>query len=249
MTTIVSGFLSNSNTHRSVDKYYELGIKLLQINVPKIIFVDELMYEKIKSYENEFTRIILYDKTESYLYPYINSSCLTNFKINSTTPNKDTMEYMFIQCNKTEWIKTAIEINYFNTNQFVWIDFGIRHVITSDENLNKYVLNFQNKLFTKVRIGTIWDLDCVYNVNIYKQITWYFAGGVFGGDKYLLLTFSEKMKNMCLKIITERQTLMWETNMWYLIYQENKEMFDCYPSDHNDSILDNYYNYKLQITN
>ena len=68
MTTIVSGFLSkcNENAHRSIDQYYEHGIKLLKINVPKIIFVDELMYDKIKSSENEDTKIILYDKNEFF---------------------------------------------------------------------------------------------------------------------------------------------------------------------------------------
>jgi hypothetical protein len=240
MTTIVSGFISNSNTYRSVDRYVEFGIKLLNINVPKIIFVDEIMYDKIKSYENEFTKIILYDKKESYLYPYINNEHLINFKVNTDLHSKDTMEYMFIQCNKTEWIKNAIEINYFNTTQFVWIDFGIRHVITSDDNLNKYILNLQNKAFTKVRIGTIWNLNYVYNTNIYTHIAWYFAGGVFGGDKDVLLVFSEKMKTQCLKVITEKQTIMWETNIWYLIYLDNKELFDGYACNHNDSIIENY---------
>lgn len=240
MTTIVSGFISNSNTYRSVDKYVELGIKLLQQNVPKIIFVDELMYTKIKSYENEFTKIILYDKKESYLYSYINDEHLRNFKVNTNLHIKDTMEYMFVQCNKTEWIKNAIEINYFNTNQFVWIDFGIRHVISSDENLNTYILKLQNKSNVKVRIGSIWNLNNIYNINIYTEIAWYFAGGVFGGDKDALLVFSEKMKTQCIKIITENQTIMWETNIWYLIFKENQELFSCYQCGHNDSIIDNY---------
>ena len=240
MTTLVSGFLSNSNTYRNSDKYYELGVKLLKINVPKIIFVDELMYEKIKTCANEYTKIILYDKTRSYLYPYINTESLCNFEVNTDLHSKDTMEYIFVQCNKTEWIKNAIEINYFNTNQFVWIDFGIRHVITSDENFNTYVLNLQNKSCVKVRIGSIWNVNNIYNINIYTQIAWYFAGGVFGGDKDALLAFSEKMKTKCIQIITDKQTLMWETNIWYLIFKENPWLFSCYQCDHNDSIIYNY---------
>ena len=35
---------------------------------------------------------------------------------------------MFINCNKTEVIREAIELNYFNTEDFIWLDFGIRHV-------------------------------------------------------------------------------------------------------------------------
>lgn len=242
MTTIVSGFLSkcNINVNRSFDKYVELGVKLLNINVPKIIFVDELMYDKIKSYANEFTKIILYSKSESYLYPYINAEILCNFEVNTQTPLKDTMENMSVMCNKTEWIKKAIEINYFNTKQFTWIDFGIRHVITSDDNLNQYIFNLQQKSYDKVRIGSIWNVNHMYNINIYKNIAWYFAGGVFGGDKDKLLLFADKMKTQCIKIITEKQTIMWETNIWYLIYTEHPDLFEPYFCNHNNSIIENY---------
>ena len=240
MTTIVSGFLSISNGNRSFEKYVDMGIQLLKINVPKIIFADKLMYSTIKSYDNEYTKIILYDKSESYLYPYVNEDCLPNFKVTTDAPSKDTLEYIFVQCNKTEWIKKAIELNHFNTTQFVWVDFGIRHVITTDENFNTYILNLQNRPCVKVRIGSIWNLNTIYNINIYKQIAWYFAGGVFGGDKEFLLAFSEQMKTYCLKIITEQQTLMWEVNIWYLIFKENQELFSCYQCDHADSILVNY---------
>lgn len=240
MATIVSGFISNSNTYRSVDKYYELGINLLKINVPKIIFVDELMYEKINSYANEHTKIILYDKTGSYLYPYVNAQYLTNYKTNSATPTKDTLEYMFTVCNKTEWLKSAIELNYFNTSQFVWVDFGLRHVMSSDDMFITSILDAHNKEYSKVRIAAIWNVNNIYNVNIYTNIAWYFAGGVFGGNKDKLLMFAEKMKTHCLQIVTEMKTIMWEVNIWYLIFKENQELFDCYQCDHNDSIINCY---------
>ena len=198
MTTIVSGFLGkcNINVNRSFDKYVELGIKLLNINVPKIIFVDQSMYDKIKSFDNEFTKIILYDKKDSYLYSYVSPECLINFQVNTPTPQKDSMEYMSCICNKTEWIKQAIEINHFNTNQFIWVDFAIRHVITNDDIYTNFILNLQNKPYAKIRIASIWNLDANYDIDIYKQIAWYFAGGVVGGDKEQLLIFSEKMKNI-----------------------------------------------------
>jgi hypothetical protein len=240
MTTIVSGFLSNVNVNHSIEYYYELGIKLLNINVPKILFVDEIMYEKLKPFNNEFTKIVLYDPNTSYLRPYVNEKCLTNFKTNSSNPNKDTMEYMFTICNKTEWLREAIELNYFNTPQFVWIDLAIRKVISSDELLIKYVLDLQDKSYSKVRIASIWNVNRIYNINIYTDIAWYFAGGVFGGDKDQLVLFAEKMKIYCLNIIAEKQTLMLEVNVWYLIYLENKELFDCYQCDHNDTIINNY---------
>ena len=48
------------------------------------------------------------------------------------------------------------------------------------------------------------------------------------------------MKEKCLQIIQEKQSLMWEVNIWYLIYLENKELFDEYKCDHNESLITNY---------
>lgn len=33
---------------------------------------------------------------------------------------------------------------------------------------------------------------------------------------------------------------MWEVNIWFLIYLENKDLFDYYSCDHNNTIIDNY---------
>ena len=48
------------------------------------------------------------------------------------------------------------------------------------------------------------------------------------------------MKNKCIEIITKNNTIMWEVNIWYLIYRENKDLFDSYVCDHNNTIIDNY---------
>ena len=243
MTTIVSGFISNVNnrTDVNIEKYFQLGMLLLKAKIPKIIFADETMYEKIKIFDNEYTKIILINKTDYELYQYMNPEVLTNFHLNSDNDAKNTIEYMFTMCNKTEWIKQAIELNYFNTEQFVWIDLGIKHVFKCDEDRYVNILESLNeKKYENVRIGSIWNLDMMYAANIYKDITWYFAGGVFGGNKEKLLIFSKLMKEKCLQIINEQKTLMWEVNIWFLIYLENKKLFEPYYCDHNDSILINY---------
>lgn len=239
MTTIVSAFISNMNRRkdRNIDNYLEAGITLLKVNIPKIVFVDEIIYEKIKDYKNDNTIILSYDIKSCYLYDYINDN-LVNFNLNSTNKEKDTLSYVCIQCNKTEWVKIAIEMNYFKTTNFVWVDFGIKHVFKN--NFIESIENLAYKNYGKIRMASIWNLDIDVNIDIYNDIAWYFAGGVFGGDNETLLKFAEKMKELCLKIIIERKTLMWEVNIWYLIYKENKEWFDCYYCDHNESILNNY---------
>lgn len=144
-------------------------------------------------------------------------------------------------CNKTEWIKEAIELDLYKSDQFVWVDFGIRHVFNcNDDEFRSKIERLCNKLYDKVRIASIWDLNVQSSKDCYTMIMWYFAGGVFGGSKDKLLLFADLMKKMCLNIIESKGTLMWEVNVWYLIYQENIGLFDIYYCDHNNSIIDNY---------
>ena len=65
--TLVSAFFSNVNNtlSKNLDTYTKDGIALLKAIIPKIIFVDEQMYERIKDYENENTKIIL---SKKYVY-------------------------------------------------------------------------------------------------------------------------------------------------------------------------------------
>ena len=243
MTTLVSGFLTNVNQKIdcNTDKFYQLGILFLQAKIPKIVFVDQIMYERIDIYENEYTKIILIDKTDYEMYEYMNNDVLTNFSLNTDNLAKDTIEFMFTMCNKTEWVKQAIQLNPFNTDQFVWTDFGIRHVFKCDDDTFINILeSFYDKTYNNIRIGTIWNLQLIYRIDIYRDISWYFAGGVFGGNKEKLLQFADLMKDKCLQIIFEKKTIMWEVNVWYLIYLENKELFDTYHCGHDNLIITNY---------
>ena len=135
MTTIVSAFVSdiNSRHDRNINNYYLFGKLLLKSTTPKIIFLDEPMLNLIQSndYDKDRTLLIKYNKDDIYLYKYINN--LHNFKLNTDNPSKDTLEYMFTMCNKTEWMKKAIENDIFNSDNFIWIDFGIKQVCNCSE--------------------------------------------------------------------------------------------------------------------
>jgi hypothetical protein len=242
MTTIVSAFVSNINTRQDMNlhKYYEYGKLLLKSTTPKIIFLDEPMLDLIKDdYDNSNTLLIKINKEDNYLYEY--RDLLSNFKLNTYNAKKDTMDYILTMCHKTEWMKTAIGLNNFNTKNFIWIDFGIKYIFNcSDEEFTEKINNIHNKSYSNIRVGKIWNLNISYSINIYKDIAWYFAGGVFGGNKDKMLIFSEKMKNKCIDIIFKENTLMWEVNIWYLLYLENKEIFDTYYCNHDNTLLENY---------
>ena len=208
-----------------------------------------------------------------YFYQYVDE--ITQFNINTAYPEKDTLEYMFTMCHKTEYMRYAIESNPFNTSQFVWVDFGIYHICKcSDEEYITKIMNFNDKEYDgkvrigsiwnpeieyainihknidwyfndkeydgKVRIESIWNPEIEYAINIHKNIAWYFAGGIFGGDSNALLQFAYLVKNKCIQTIKDHKTLMWEVNIWYLIYKECPELFSLYKCDHNHTLIDEY---------
>jgi len=245
MTTIVSCFLANSNNRgdRKTDKYVDYGKKLLNVNNPKIIFIDDSLIDLLinsKEYNKENTLLIPINKNDIYLYEYQNH--ITDFNIITDFPNKDTLEYMFIICSKTEFMKKAIEINAFNTEQFLWIDFGINHMLKyDDKEFEEKIINLTTLEYYNVRISSIKDPN-IENLDkdIYRQVVWYLAGTVFGGLNESLIKFADLVKEKCLEIIFDKGSLMWEVNIWYLVLLENKDLFDTYSCDHDRSVITNY---------
>ena len=275
MNIIVSAFVSNVNKNdKSIQTYIDLGHNLLleQINNLKIVFIERHIYNNYFNvgtiytsfkYENKQLDFVIdknyifvfFEKTDNYLYNYAN--LITHFNINTDNPGKDTLEYMFLQCHKTEWVKIAINLithikhekivlTLTNNLQFIWVDFGIYHTFNNNTELflksfeHLSLVNKSNSNNNKVRIASCINPENTYHSDIYKNIAWYFAGGVFGGSPETLLKFSELMKTECINVIQERKHLMWEVNIWYLIYKKHPELFDSYLCNHNPSIIMNY---------
>lgn len=245
--TIVSAFMANVTapkyleTNENYKKYTEHFIPLLQANVNKVIFIDITVADKYKSYENHNTRIVPFVKESNYLYDHMHK--ITDFHLSTNNNEKDTIEFMLTICHKTEWMKQAIQLNYFQTEKFTWIDFGIGHVFKnrcSAEEIVEKINSLQYKHYENVRIGGIWNINYQFTGNIYKNVAWYFAGGVFGGSGEALIRFADLMKEKCIDIITNKNTIMWEVNIWYLIWSENRDLFNIYTCDHDNRIIDNY---------
>ena len=248
-TTIVSAFIANMNNNRNVNDYIKYGLKMMLTPIHKILFIDEriiveLQYLIPDKYK-EYLHIIPIEFEDCYL-----SECIpqiTNFNIRGN-PEKDTLNYMIIMNNKLDFVKKAIEINVFNSIQFIWVDFGIAHINKDleDNEFSQTIVNLKNNIYNKVRIGSIWQstqqLEEYYIIqqNIYTKIAWIFAGGVFGGDVESLLRFDKLSRETCLQVIKEKESLMWEVNIWYIVYLKNKDLFSEYYGTHDMTLICNY---------
>jgi hypothetical protein len=242
-TTIVTAFMANINKRedRSYKKYVDLASKLLSVNIPKVVFVDSTVYHEFKQFSNDFTILVPFYKESNYLYEIrdqIDVSCLS-----TTNPGKDTAEYMMTMAYKTEFVKKAIQLDLFGSEQYIWIDIGIRHMTTcSDEEFTQKIMRLQEAEYTldHVRIPSIWNPDVDLPADIYTRLYWYFAGSMFGGNKKALLWFADETRRVSLKIIEERKSLPWEINVWHIIYVADRWKFCFYTCSHDNSILDLY---------
>jgi hypothetical protein len=251
-TIYVSAFILNANSRndRTINDYINYGKKLLYAPVKKIIFFDETIIDRIpKDCIDENIQIIPVKKSDNYLYQYTEK--IKNFSLNTSSPSKDTIDYVFLMCNKTEYIRKAIEITkgHSLTNQFIWIDFGINHIFdkTPEHSFENALISMSHSRSSLVRIPSLWTAERYeqlrnhYKYDIYKDIVWIFAGGIFGGDSESLIRFADLTKKKCIQTIEEKGTLMWETNIWALVYLENQELFSTYHCNDHDSTMLTYY--------
>lgn len=238
-TTLVSAFFSSPNIrHRNIEEYIEYGKKIINIQINKIIFIEKKIYDEYFIDENVGNNTIFFyiDVDDIYLYQHYDK--ITDFKVNTDNPTKDTIDYMLIMCNKTEFLRKAIEKNPYDSEQFIWVDFGIYHTINNDEAIINSITSLMDKKYDNIRIGGgVYYENNITDENIYSDICWCFLGSIFGGNKDKIIEFADLMKEKCLSIIYEKKTIMWEINIWYLIYKENPDLFSIYLANHNLSMI------------
>jgi hypothetical protein len=191
--TIVTAFIKDINKNRKIEDYIEYGKKLLSVPVPKIVFIDTESYKLYFSHmKNEHTHFIIFNLSDMYLQDY--KHLITDFNLETYDNDKDTMEYIFVQCYKTEWVRRAIELDIYNTEQYIWVDFGIFHMIKSDSVFKNGIFSMCQKEYSRLRISCCKFREYICPYNVYKRLTWNFAGSVFGGDKKSLITFANIVK-------------------------------------------------------
>lgn len=277
----------NSRKDRDLSKYIAFGIELMSVEMPMTVFVErslflahimpkigegildqgEFVYECRGGFMDGMRRrfsyeiyghvtFVFFEKTDLFLWPY--RAMARQFALNTGNPTKDTLEYMVVQCQKSEWLAIASQIwlrgigsDRLGPKEYVWVDFGAFHMFHGKidvfqielykmrSRVNKRLLESGES--KRVLFARCWDPNHPYGGDIYKDVNWSFAGSVFGGGTGAVQIFAEKMREKCFQILREKNTLMWEINVWLLIYRESGGgVFSLYPSDHSEIIFRGY---------
>jgi hypothetical protein len=281
----------NRRPDRDLNKYIELGRELIAVQIPIVLFVSSHLvpiisgrkredYEKdekqfqhrkvggvmdgmVKTYtyvQIGHVWFVYFEKTDLFLWPYRELG--HKFAVATGNPSKDTLEYMFVQCQKSEWMSISASLLsdsllpdsllpdslLSDVQMRVWLDFGIFHMFCGSSGDGRKRELFHSALHnmhkvgesepTKVVFARCWDPDKYYEGDIYRDINWSFAGSVFyAREDTVIHEFACKMREKCLQILRERNTLMWEVNVWLILYRENPSLFSFYLADHNENIL------------
>jgi hypothetical protein len=242
MNTIVTAFMTGINQidFRSAEQYMEYGNKLLILPIPKIVFVEShIYYLYYSSTSFPLTTFIPFERNDNYLHPFLSEWKIPE-NLQTNNPRKDTPEYMIVQCHKTEWLKMAAKQNPYQTTDFTWIDFGIYHMIQNEELFQNHLKHISNVTYPLIRIASCIDPNESCSMDLFSRVVWFFCGSVIGGNRETLITLADIMKEKCLSIFQEKKHLTWEVNIWYMLFQEHKELFQYYKADHNVSILSQY---------
>lgn len=225
--TLVTSFVLQKrdmgNTEK-IEDYLKRFQYIKALNIPTVLFLDR----SLSIPETDTLKVIPFSIEDSWIYEIYKDKIPSLPAVRNH--DKDTSEYMFIQNTKPEWIFRASQMNPFNTDYFVWVDFGVSHVIKNKDNFNILkTLKLSHDICLSAITDTIHPL-------LLDRICWRFAGGVFYVSKSGAKQFYEISKAVIERVAPR---LTWEVNIWALIEASTLLKFHFYYADHNDTLLTN----------
>lgn len=244
MTTIVSAFIDlyrydRHYKNKTLLEYLNYGKMVISLPIPKIIFVESHIIQLLPVQDKwtHYEIIQLHDLWLMDQFPKLDANkCIRKGSI-----HKDTTLYLILMLNKTNWMMEAIKKNEFNTDQFMWLDFGIFHVSNDyDEDIMKE--NILKSCQQSISSSQIFIATCKTYIKppdnmpfhfYLKEPYWFFCGGIFLGHKNVLRQFSDLVQNETLDLIQNYGCITWEINIWFLIYSKYPHLFKTFLSNHN----------------
>lgn len=237
----------NAN-ERNREKYFEWADFLFKLD-KNIIFYVETEKDQFEILENrrEYnllhkTLVVRKDITD---IPYYNQryeihDMLTNY-FPENGSSKETGLYCIFTLSKIYFMEQSIKLNFFNTNYFAWIDFGLSHLLYDriPKNINEYLTPVTEKIRMMERFWTTKE-ECSNIKYFGKIIRCKVAGGFWIGSVGYLKQFISLFKKYLHMSLSEEVVLN-DEGVSALVYYHHPELFDNYIGEYY-SILCNYRN-------
>jgi len=224
--TIVTGFIDiKASVKKKYYSYLECSIPTLSLPQNMVIFVHKDIEQHVIDIRS---KLGLLDKTKIInitledLYMYDQLDFIKENTAKNISPYNNPLYIMAVN-SRYKYIEQCIEKNYFNTNYFAWIDFGISHVV----QMNNVELRHNNE--NTIRIAWICRPNKTRTEFVYNHGA--MGGGLFMGHK-------KTMKVLCKIHDIEFRKLMNighsvnDDKLLYLIFEQYPELFDTYYSSY-----------------
>ena len=231
---------------RKWNNYLKWFSNFLKLNSPLIIFTSPDLNEFIKSRRSNInTKILNSDLNEiPYFYLFNQIKEIINsqkFKNNVKDINriecKDPL-YLIIQFSKFFWLRKAAFMNFFNSQQFLWLDAGSSRFF-EDFNLKKSFPSTFGKYLLK-DIGDTFlvqmNYDCypdLYNksnleFNYLYDNRSFVLGSLFGGNKKIIDKISDLVDDLLLNKMIKNGIINNDQVALAYLVKNNPELFSIY---------------------
>jgi hypothetical protein len=228
-------------------RYFQGIESSLKLNCPFVIFTWPKDVERVKNYYINFLgqeqfdkriRVLSYDLYDTPIREIIKNERPKN----NWVPGDRCIDVMF---GKYYMLLKSITENFFNTENFFWIDAGLSHSVlfpqkhmdqTRGDKKDSWCNLFTEKVSSKIlelskeKIFLVKMSQCSQYVDRnHTSPNWdggYIIGGLFGGNKEILKEFSEKVINSFLYHIKELSILYFEEQIMTIVYSFDQDKFN-----------------------
>jgi hypothetical protein len=225
--TIVTGFYKTNRVAKKHSyEYLDKSIKTLSIPQNMYIFITSDLKDFVLEIRKKLnllnkTKIIEITYNNLYMIDYYDKIAENTVKNNAIYMNP-----LYIMCvaSRNNYLRSAINDNFFNTDFFIWVDFGLSHIV----EMNDMLLNINN--YNQIRIA--WISRYKKNKNLFVYNHECMGGGLFGGHKNILLKLINLHDEYFIKL-TNMGFNMNNDKLLFLMFEEYPELFDYYFSSYN----------------
>lgn len=233
--TLVTAFIKldiKRSSKRPAQKYdyIEKSKDTLSLNHNMVIYVSSELIDDIRDFRTNLnlidkTKIIGVSRYDLYLLDKIDiikKNCVKNWK------PYDIPEYILAVNSRYNFVKNAVDNNFFNTDLFAWIDFAAGHTVNIPQN-------FKIKYSKADKIRISWIARTKKDNFLYNHKC--FGGGLFIGHKTIILEFI-KIHDIEFKKLMNLGYCINDDKLLFLIFEKYPHLFDIYTCGYK-SILTN----------
>ncbi len=221
---------------KKIDMYLDYGNYVLSLPYKIVIYTDNKTCNKINIDGKQNIIKIISPLEDNKYYKYRDEILKCGYNVTNKNYNKDTPEYLILTYSKIETIRRTVIENPFNTDKFIFMDYGIKNTVKNKlDSMNIQEKDISN-LVSFIMINPY--VENTYPKEQFKFNKGYVGAGLISGDKNNLLTFC-KLFDKELENIASENWFVLEESIMAMIVRKYPKLFNLYYGDHTD-YLNNY---------